>query len=157
MLSSTESHQYPVLVEQITYRTQIEKSDYSSNTWTFNDVLIRLLEIVSSPIRSEIENIFNKSCYVDSSVANLNQSLIDNCCLLLARVLSEIVEQSCSHDAEIASIPSQSILSTGSRFGRNDSCRTWNTGNFGPDVISFSVDRPGIAIAGAVVYLGTGI
>lgn len=156
MLSSTESHQYPVLVEQITYRTQIEKSDYSSNTWTFNDVLIRLLDIVSSPIRSEIENIFNKGCYMDASLTNLNQSLIDNCCLLLARVLSEIVEQSCSHDAEISSIPSQSMLSSGSRFGRHDSCRTWNTGNFGPDAISFSVDRSGIAIAGAVVYSGTG-
>lgn len=34
--------------------------------------------------------------------------------------------------------------------------RTWNTGNFGPDAICFSVDRRGIAIAGAVVYSGTG-
>lgn len=152
MLSSTESHQYPVLVEQITHRTQID----TSNAWTFNDVLVRLLEIVSTPIRNEIENVFNRGCYMDASTNNLNQSLIDNCCLLLARVLSEIVEQSCTHDTEISSIPSQSILSTGSRFGRHDSCRTWNTGSFGPDAISFSVDRPGIAIAGAVVYSGTG-
>lgn len=152
MLSSSESHQYPVLVEQITYRTQIEKSEFLANTWSFNDVLIRLLEIVSGPIRNEIEYAFHKGPYISSA----NQSLIDNCCLLLARVLSEIVEQSCSNDADISSIPSQSMLSSGSRFGRYDSCRTWNTGNFGPDAIAFSVDRSGIAIAGAMVYSGTG-
>lgn len=53
-------------------------------------------------------------------------------------------------------MPSQSIRSTGCRFARRDPCRTWNTGNFGPDAICFSVDRPGIAIAGAGVYFGTG-
>lgn len=57
---------------------------------------------------------------------------------------------------EIPSLPSQSIRSTGCRFARRDPCRTWNTGNFGPDAICLSVDRPGIAIAGAVVYSGTG-
>lgn len=53
-------------------------------------------------------------------------------------------------------MPSQDIRSTGCRFARRDPCRTWNTGNFGPDAICFSVDRPGIAIAGVVVYSGTG-
>lgn len=98
MLSSTESHQYPVLVEQMTYRTQIEKNEFQSNSWTFNEILVRLLDIVSGPIRCEIENIFNKSGYMNASSASNNQSLIDNCCLLLARVLSEIVEQSCSNE-----------------------------------------------------------
>lgn len=45
---------------------------------------------------------------------------------------------------------------TCSRFARCDVSRTWNTGNFGPDAISFSVNRPGIAIAGAMVYSGSG-
>lgn len=54
------------------------------------------------------------------------------------------------------SLPSQSMRSSGCRFARRDPVRTWNTGNFGPDAICFSVDRPGIAIAGAVVYSGTG-
>lgn len=53
-------------------------------------------------------------------------------------------------------LPAQSIRSSGCRFARRDPCRTWNTGNFGPDAICFSVDRRGIAIAGAVVYSGTG-
>lgn len=53
-------------------------------------------------------------------------------------------------------LPSRSLLSTGSRFGRLIVCRNWNTGNFGPDAISFSVNRPGIAIAGATIYSGSG-
>lgn len=96
MLSSTENYQYPVLVEQMTYRTQLEKNDYLSNTWTFNDILIRLLDIVSYPIKSKIENIQNRCGYAITSInASIHQKLIDNCCHLLARVLSEIVFQSC--------------------------------------------------------------
>lgn len=53
-------------------------------------------------------------------------------------------------------LPVQSIRSTGCRFARRDPCRTWNTGNFGPDAICFSVDRPGVAIAGIVAYSGSG-
>lgn len=128
-----------------------------SNNWTFNDILVRLLDIISYPIKSKIENIYNRSIYtMNSSHSNINQQLIDNCCHLLARVMSEIVYQGCSTDIDVSPLPSQSILSTGSRFARCDPCRTWNTGNFGPDAISFSVDRAGIAIAGAVVYSGSG-
>lgn len=53
-------------------------------------------------------------------------------------------------------MPPRILHSTGSRFARCDTSRTWNTGNFGPDAIAFSVDRPGIAIAGAMVYSGSG-
>lgn len=53
-------------------------------------------------------------------------------------------------------LPSRSLHSTGSRFARCEVTRTWNTGNFGPDAIAFTVDRPGIAIAGAMVYSGSG-
>lgn len=53
-------------------------------------------------------------------------------------------------------LPSRSLHSTGVRFSRCDTSRTWNTGNFGPDAIAFTVDRAGIAIAGAMVYSGSG-
>lgn len=94
MLSSTENYQYPVLVEQMTYRTQLEKNEFLCNSWTFNDVLIRLLDIISYPIKSKIENIYNRGYSHTSINANIHQKLIDNCCHLLARVLSEIVYQS---------------------------------------------------------------
>ncbi|XP_052871008.1 E3 ubiquitin-protein ligase highwire [Anopheles cruzii] len=51
---------------------------------------------------------------------------------------------------------SNRLYSTGSRFGKIDLGKTWNTGNFGPDAIAFTVDRGGISIAGACVYSGSG-
>lgn len=103
MLSSTDAHQYPILVEQMIYRTQQEKRDFLSNSWTFKDVLMRLLDIIANPIRDRLENIYNRSVpynYSSSSFCSkdFNQGLIDNCCHLLARVLAEIVYQTAIGD-----------------------------------------------------------
>lgn len=102
MLSSAENYQFPVLVEQMTYRTQLEKNEFLCNNWTFNDVLVRLLDIIAYPIKSKIENIHNRCGYSLTSInTGIHQKLIDNCCHLLARVLSEIIFQSapevCTH------------------------------------------------------------
>lgn len=95
MLSSAENYQFPVLVEQMTYRTQLEKNEYLCNTWTFNDVLVRLLDIIAYPIKAKIENINNRCGYSVTSInTGIHQKLIDNCCHLLTRVLSEIIFQS---------------------------------------------------------------
>lgn len=99
MLTSTENHLYPVLVEQMIYRTQREKQNFHPNSWTFKDVLVRLLDIVSHPIRSKIANIYsnrNSSYNLWDNTKSINQGLIDNCCHLLARVLAEIVYQCCA-------------------------------------------------------------
>lgn len=157
MLSSTDAHQYPILVEQMIYRTQQEKSDFLSNSWTFKDVLVRLLDIIASPIRCRIEAIYSRSLGgSSSSKESVNQGLIDNCCHLLARVLAEIVYQTAMGEYDKLFLPPRTLHSTGARFARCDVSRTWNTGNFGPDAIAFAVDRPGVAIAGAMVYSGSG-
>ncbi|XP_011290756.1 E3 ubiquitin-protein ligase highwire [Musca domestica] len=161
MLSSTDSHQYPILVEQMIYRTQQEKCDFLSNSWTFKDVLMRLLDIIANPIRDRLENIYNRGVhytYSSSSYCSkdFNQGLIDNCCHLLARVLAEIVYQTAIGDYDKMFVPPRTLHSSGSRFARCDQSRTWNTGSFGPDAIAFSVDRSGIAIAGCMVYTGSG-
>lgn len=48
------------------------------------------------------------------------------------------------------------LHTTPSRFTRTNQSRTWNTGNGSPDAICFSVDRPGIVVAGVCVYGGVG-
>lgn len=108
MLSSTENHQYPILVEQMIYRTQKEKIDFLSNSWTFKDVLIRLLDIISSPIKVKIENIYNRSCNFNESKLerDINQGLIDNCSQLLAKVLAEIVYHTSSDDVSFNAVAS---------------------------------------------------
>lgn len=152
MLTSMDLHQYPVLVEQMIYRSQQEKC-FRSNSWTFKEVLVKLLDIIANPIRTRIENIYNQSFSLERGC---NQKLIDNCCHLLARVLAEIVYQSCTVEPDPTLLPTCMLHTTCSRFSRNDSSRTWNTGNFGPDAILFSVNRPGIAIAGVMVFSGSG-
>lgn len=45
---------------------------------------------------------------------------------------------------------------TPSRFTRMSQSAFWNTSSGSPDAVAFSVDRPGIVIAGICVYGGTG-
>ncbi|XP_062536745.1 E3 ubiquitin-protein ligase highwire-like [Armigeres subalbatus] len=159
MLVSSENYQYPILVEQMLYRTQKEKT-ITGNTWTFKDVLSRLLDIISKPIRLKIENIYNNQGVDiyngDAMKRCLNNNLITNSCRLLSKVLAEIIYQNCTIDTETAIVPSNVLHSSGNRFAKVDVSKTWNTGNFGPDAIAFTVDRPGISIAGACVYSGSG-
>lgn len=159
MLSSVESHSFPVLVEQMIYRTQLEKPEFHSNVWTFREVLGKLLKIISVPVLQKIESLrstADKYTPIGLDYAAGHSALIDNCCQLLRRVLGEIVYQSCLTEVDPTSPPVRSIQSSGSRYSRIDSTKSWNTGNFGPDAISFSVDKSGIVIAGAMVYSGSG-
>jgi RCR-type E3 ubiquitin transferase len=48
------------------------------------------------------------------------------------------------------------LQSTGIRFKKCDYSKTWNTGHFASDAICFTVDRPGIVLAGCCVYFGSG-
>ncbi|XP_055587703.1 E3 ubiquitin-protein ligase highwire isoform X4 [Uranotaenia lowii] len=159
MLISSENYQYPILVEQMLYRTQKEKT-MTCSSWTFKDVLCRLLDIISKPIRLKIENIYNNQSidiyHGDGMKRRLNNNLITNSCKLLSKVLAEIIYQNCTIDIETAIVPSNVLHSSGNRFAKIDVSKTWNTGNFGPDAIAFTVDRPGISIAGACVYSGSG-
>jgi len=50
----------------------------------------------------------------------------------------------------------QPMLSTPNRFGRTSQGSYWNSGNGSPDAVCFSVDRPGVVIAGVGVYGGGG-
>uniref|UniRef100_A0A1S4H5Z6 RCR-type E3 ubiquitin transferase n=1 Tax=Anopheles gambiae TaxID=7165 RepID=A0A1S4H5Z6_ANOGA len=112
---------------------------------------------------------------------NQERLLIRNGCRLLAKLLSEIIHHGCDpvdrergerggdqeettqQPATDLMVPpmapmggSNRLFSTGSRFGKVDLGKTWNTGNFGPDAIAFTVDRAGISIVGACVYSGSG-
>lgn len=111
MLSSTENHQYPILVEQMIYRTQQEKIDFLSNSWTFKDVLMRLLDIISNPIKIKIENLYNRSGNSNEQKygKDINQGLINNCCHLLARVLAEIVYQTSVSDVRLSNFKIMSM------------------------------------------------
>lgn len=48
------------------------------------------------------------------------------------------------------------MLVTPNRFMRCSNTCQWNTGKGSPDGIAFSVDKPGIVMAGVCVYGGSG-
>ncbi|XP_063706462.1 E3 ubiquitin-protein ligase highwire-like [Culicoides brevitarsis] len=162
MLMSAENYQYPVLVEQMLFKTQKEKSDFVAKTWNFNEVFLRLFDIISRPIRNKIDEL-SSNPESDGNFTDVMTNknivygkLINNCCHLISKVLSEIVYQTCTSDSEAYTTTANILHSTGSRFAKFDANKTWNTGNFGSDAIAFTVDRPGISIAGVSVYSGSG-
>ncbi|CAH1132864.1 unnamed protein product [Ceutorhynchus assimilis] len=145
MMSVSDSHNYPILVEQMSYKSQME-STYTGLTWTWSDVLERLINLVSDPILK----ILQKQTTVALS------ELSKYCCHLLARVLAELVHQCSSSDEDLQSACGRILHMTPSRFTRTNQSRTWNTGNGSPDAICFQVDRAGISIVGVGIYGGIG-
>lgn len=96
-MSITGYHQYPVLVEQMLNRSDKEKNIMQGNDWTFKDVLSRLLDIIALPVKQKIESLYIRTSNSPRySFKDIGQTLIDNCCHLISRVLGEIVLQICS-------------------------------------------------------------
>ncbi|KAK9309341.1 hypothetical protein QLX08_000965 [Tetragonisca angustula] len=147
MINSTESHQYPILVEQISYKSQVESSGKEILNWSFRDVLERLLDLILVPVK--------KSLYRKKTQSRLE--LVLYCSYLLARVVAELAAQSSGNEDELQAACGRLMYTTPSRFTRVNQTRSWNTGNGSPDAICFSVDRSGIVIAGVGIYGGVGM
>lgn len=145
MLSGGDVHHYPVLVEQMSYRSQVEGTG-SGLSCSWREVLDRLLNLVTEPVRQNL--LGHKSVSLPG--------LTRNCCHLLARVVAELVHQCSATDEELQGACGRVLHTTPSRFTRTNQSRTWNTGNGSPDAICFQVDRVGIVIAGVVIYGGLG-
>jgi RCR-type E3 ubiquitin transferase len=160
ILQNAENYPYPVLVEQMMYNTQKEKSNPIYSSWNFKEILTRLLDIISRPIKLKIESVYNSSKMDLVSSEYLRKTndfnLISNCCFLLSKTLAEIVYQSSATDADPTVVSPYVLQSTNVRFKKSDYSKTWNTGNFASDAICFTVDRPGIVLAGCCVYYGSG-
>lgn len=86
MMSISDSHHYPILVEQMSYKSQMDC--YLGPLWQWKDVLDRLLQIVSEPINQTLKN---------SKTSSL-PGLTRHCCHLLARVVAELVHQCSATD-----------------------------------------------------------
>nr|CAD7200761.1 unnamed protein product [Timema douglasi] len=145
MMPCVDSHHYPILVEQMSYRSQLEGNGAVGN-WLFREVLERLLDLVTVPVKQAL-------C---QEKVSRSQELVHNCCHLLARIVAELATQSSGTDEDLQGACGRILHTTPSRFTRTNQSRTWNTGNGSPDAVCFSVDRPGIVVAGVCVYGGVG-
>ncbi|XP_064119634.1 E3 ubiquitin-protein ligase MYCBP2-like isoform X5 [Macrobrachium nipponense] len=142
-LQPGDLYRYPLLVEHMTCKTHIDNG--GSMVWTFREVLDRLLGVVCGSVRQALRG---------ERVTPL-PALVHNTCLLLAATVAELSAETNSVEGEVPA-GGRVLHITPSRFTRTSQSRTWNTGNGSPDAICFSVDRPGIVIAGVCVYGGVG-
>ncbi|XP_048243746.1 E3 ubiquitin-protein ligase MYCBP2-like isoform X7 [Haliotis rufescens] len=141
-----EMHKYPLLASHMSYRMEIDSITGGSHI-SFKEVLDRLLLIVALPVRQALSK--EKSVFPSSLVANT--------CALLVTIISELAASSTGLEVGIdLSTTSRPMLVTPNRFTRTSQSAYWNAGNGSPDAVAFTVDRPGIVVAGVCVYGGGG-
>lgn len=140
------TQRFPILTELMNFRiTQDGPVRYES--WTFRDVLDRLLIIASIPVKQALKG----------ECSTYSPMLIEIACRVVSNVISELANQSAySSESDIQNLGGRILQMTPNRFTRTSNSRTWNTGNGSPDAICFSVDRAGIFIVGCCVYGGMG-
>nr|AOV18880.1 myc binding protein 2 [Lymnaea stagnalis] len=139
-----EMHRYPLLASHMTCRMEEDSIPAGSHV-TFKEVLDRLLMIVAIPVRQ----LLNKE------PSSFPPALIANTCALLTTIIGELAATAMGLETDI-NISSRPMLVTPNRFTRCSNTCQWNTGKGSPDGIAFSVDKPGIVMAGICVYGGSG-
>ncbi|CAL4105683.1 unnamed protein product, partial [Meganyctiphanes norvegica] len=142
-LQPGDLYRYPLLVEHMTYKIHVDAG--VGAVWTFREVLDRLLSVACEGVRQALR----------SERTQPLPALVHNTCLLLAATIAELSAETTAAEGEVPA-GGRVLHITPSRFTRTSQSRTWNTGNGSPDAICFSVDRPGIVIAGVCVYGGVG-
>ena len=140
------TQRFPILTELMSCKIN-QDGPVRFETWTFRDVLDRLLVIASLPVKQALKG----ECVAYSPM------LVEVSCRVISNVISELANQTAfSSESDIQNLGGRILQMTPNRFTRTSNSRTWNTGNGSPDAICFSVDRPGIFIVGCCVYGGMG-
>ncbi|KAG0414124.1 hypothetical protein HPB47_008717, partial [Ixodes persulcatus] len=113
---------------------------------SFREVLERLMAIVVAPVQGILKH----------DAERPSPKLVSSTCAFLSAVVAELSSQTIGCVVDVQRATRQALHCTPSRFARVSQNRTWNTGNGSPDAICFSVDRPGVLVAGACIYGGVG-
>lgn len=138
-----EVHRFPILVSHMTSR--VEALGLLTNHVTFREILDKLLSIVTLPVREALSK----------EASTYPGILVVNTCSLLATIISELSATATGLEMDHGTA-TRPLLVTPNRFTRTSQHAMWNSGNGSPDAITFSVDKPGILVAGVCVYGGDG-
>ena len=138
------TQRFPILTDLMNGRINQDcQGPVRFGSWTFREVLDRLLVIASLPVKQALKG---------ESVSH-SLELVDVSCRVISNVISELANQTAySSESDIQNLGGRILQMTPNRFIRTSNSRTWNTGNGSPDAICFSVDRAGIFIVGCCVY-----
>ncbi|XP_041356631.1 E3 ubiquitin-protein ligase MYCBP2-like isoform X3 [Gigantopelta aegis] len=140
----SEMHKYPVLASHMSCRMEVDSVGWGSHI-SFKEVLDHLLMIVALPVRQAL----------NKDAPTFPPSLVVNTCALMTSIISELAASATGLEIDF-NTTSRPLLVTPNRFTRTSQGAYWNTGNGSPDAVAFSVDRPGIIIAGVCLYGGAG-
>lgn len=143
-VSTSSQQRFPVLHELMNYQSHLDGVRFAS--WSFREVLDRLLRIVSLPVKQALRG----------ETILFSRDLEEKACQLVSAVISELANETVSSESDIQNLGGRILHVTPNRFTRTSTSRTWNTGNGSPDAICFSVDRAGIFVVGCCVYGGMG-
>ena len=143
-ISTSSQQRFPVLHELMNYQSHLDGVRFAS--WSFREVLDRLLRIVSLPVKQALRG----------EPILFSRDLEEKACHLVSAVISELANETVSSESDIQNLGGRILHVTPNRFTRTSTSRTWNTGNGSPDAICFSVDRAGIFVVGCCVYGGMG-
>ncbi|XP_041463247.1 E3 ubiquitin-protein ligase MYCBP2-like isoform X4 [Lytechinus variegatus] len=135
--------QFPELVVHMEDRVQ-DEGVIALNT-SFQEILDKLLILLTTPVREALDK--KQQCSPSSLVKNASR--------LLTCIVSELSAMACISESDNQT-SGRPLLTTPSRFNRVSQNRGWSTGNGTPDAVCFSVDKPGIMVAGFCVYGGVG-
>jgi E3 ubiquitin-protein ligase MYCBP2 len=141
----SSSQRFPILNELMNFRSHMDGIRFGS--WTFREVLDRLLAIASIPVKQALKG---------DTTTIYSKELVEKSCQVVSSVISELANQTINCETDLHSLGGRILHMTPNRFTRTSNNRTWNTGNGSPDAICFSVDRSGIFIVGCCVYGGMG-
>jgi RCR-type E3 ubiquitin transferase len=84
---------------------QKEKKTSLSYSWGLKEILVRILNIISRPVRLGIENIYhNQQNNIDDFKRTLNHILIESCCQLLIKMMSEIIFQNGTFEVMLSTL-----------------------------------------------------
>eukprot|EP00094_Tigriopus_californicus_P010528 TCALIF_10156-PA protein Name:"Similar to MYCBP2 E3 ubiquitin-protein ligase MYCBP2 (Homo sapiens)" AED:0.02 eAED:0.04 QI:14/0.77/0.5/1/0.88/0.8/10/0/4914 len=140
----SQSHRFPILNELMNYQSHLDGVKFAS--WSFREVLDRLLAIVSLPVKQALRG----------EPIGFSRQLEEKSGQVISAVIAELANQTISSEDDIQNLGGKILSATPNRFIRTSNTRMWNTGNGSPDAICFSVDKPGIFIMGCCVFGGTG-
>eukprot|EP00095_Tigriopus_kingsejongensis_P005847 maker-scaffold697_size109876-snap-gene-0.24 protein:Tk05847 transcript:maker-scaffold697_size109876-snap-gene-0.24-mRNA-1 annotation:"e3 ubiquitin-protein ligase mycbp2 isoform x1" len=140
----SQSHRFPILNELMSYQSHVEGVKFAS--WSFREVLDRLLCIVSLPVKQMLKG----------EPIGFSKQLEEKSCQVISAVIAELANQTITNESEIQGLGGRTLYTSPTRFTRTSNTRMWNTGNGSPDAICFSVDKSGIFIVGCCVYGGSG-
>ncbi|XP_030837055.1 E3 ubiquitin-protein ligase MYCBP2 [Strongylocentrotus purpuratus] len=135
--------QFPELVVHMEDRVQ-DEGVIALNT-SFQEILDKLLILLTTPVTEALDK--KQQC--------LPSTLVKNASRLLTCIVSELSAMACINESDNQT-SGRPLLTTPSRFTRVSQNRGWSTGNGTPDAVCFSVDKPGVMIAGFCVYGGVG-